>query len=164
MNRSLRKFIAALVAAGAAVAVGRALLARGAAIAFRNSVGSLDGQAKRDLLEALENGYASTLGAFATAADREAYEARDAQAKRDAETLRTRFTSVRTFLAPEFEEACEAFVERVTAAQLQLMAFAINRKHHGLPDAAQTEAEIADRANFKKEAAPLFEQLTSALG
>lgn len=109
-----------------------------------------------DMREAMERSYASTMAAFSVQGEDADYERHDADAKRDAERLQASFESARSALAPELAQPGAAFVERIATAQLQLMAFAINRKNRGAPDSAAVEAEIADREAFKKEIEPLY--------
>ena len=85
------------------------------------------------------------------------------QAQADADRLEKVFSSKRGELSPELTSSCEAMIDRITAAQLQLMAFAINRKNRGLPDSAQAEAELADRKAFQDGAQTLLERLKSPL-
>ncbi len=110
----------------------------------------------RDMREAMERSYASTMAAFSVQGEDADYERHDADAKRDAERLQASFESARSALGPELAEPSAAFVERIATAQLQLMAFAINRKNRGVPDSAALGAEIADREAFKKEIEPLY--------
>ncbi len=114
--------------------------------------------------EAIETSYASTVAAFALLGEEADYATHDAKAQQDADRLQQLFDSVRPELSPELAKDCEAVVDRIAAAQLQLMAFAINRKNRGMPDNAQAETELADRKAFQEEAAPLFERIKSTLG
>jgi len=118
----------------------------------------------RRLREALDLSYRSTIAAFATQADEAEYEATDAQAQRDADCLQEVFTEAQSDLGAEFVDEYRAIVERITSAQLQLMAFAINRKNRGLPDSAQAEAEATDRRVFETDTAPFYARLRAALG
>ncbi len=163
MNRKAAAIAAALLAVPAFFALRSAFLKTRAAAEVQETVGSIDEEQRRRLREAVENGYASTVAAFATSGENADYEARDARAEQDAERLQQTFSAVRSDLAPELASACEAMVERVASAQLQLMAFAINRKHRGLPDGAQAEAEIDDRKAFTREIEPLYERLKASL-
>ena len=117
----------------------------------------------RPIAEAIETSYASTIAAFALHGEEADYETHDAQAQRDADRLQQVFSSMHADLSPELASSCEAVIDRIAAAQLQLMAFAINRKNRGLPDSAQAEAELADRRAFEDDTAPLFERVKAAL-
>jgi len=116
------------------------------------------------LRDALDTSYRSTVAAFATQADEAEYEATDAQAQRDADCLQEVFTETQADLGAEFVDDYRAIVERIMSAQLQLMAFAINRKNRGLPDSAQAEAEATDREAFEKDTVPLYARLKATLG
>jgi hypothetical protein len=117
----------------------------------------------RPISDAIETSYGSTIAAFALHGEEADYEAHDARAQQDAERLQQLFLSMRSDLSPELASSCEAVIDRIAAAQLQLMAFAINRKNRGLPDSAQAKAEIADREAFQDDVAPLFERVRAAL-
>ena len=163
MTRRLLLALAALgIALPAVLALRRTQAARRSARAFRATVGNVDADALRRLREAAEAAHASTVAAFATAGDSDDFDARDALAAANAERLASAVAAVRDDLAPGLREACDAMLERVSSAQLQLMAFAINRKNRGTPDAAQTEAETADRKAFQQEIDPLYRTLRDA--
>lgn len=118
----------------------------------------------RELLSAVQAAYASTLAAFdSTGEDATDYEARDARAAADAQELQRVLETVRSDLAPDLLQASESFNDNIASAQLQLMAFAINRKNRGLPDSAETEAETYDRKEFKENTEPLYSRLIDAL-
>ncbi len=118
----------------------------------------------RELVGVLEAAYASTLAAFDPTADEPTdYEARDVRASADAVALQRTLDTVRAGLTSELAEVSQAFADNVAAAQLQIMAFAINRKNRGLPDSAEAEAETTDLNDFKRLAEPLYHRLVSAL-
>ena len=82
----------------------------------------------RPIYDAIETSYASTVAAFALHGEEADYETHDAQAQQDAARLQQLFSSMRADLSPELTSSCEAIIDRIASAQLQLMAFAINRK------------------------------------
>ncbi len=106
----------------------------------------------REVLAAVGKAYESTWLAFDTnVKDVSEFDVRDARAKNDAAAAATLFNERGDELPQELRPTIATLVERVEAAQLQLMAFAINRKNRGEPDAAQAEAELADRQAFREE-------------
>jgi len=108
--------------------------------------------------------YASTRAAFSpSGADVSEFDARDAQARADADALRAAAESVMPALPPELAAKLQSFLDNVAAAQVQVMAFAINRKNHGVPDAAHTKTEAADLAEFERSNQPLLNELLSSL-
>jgi hypothetical protein len=124
----------------------------------------LDRAQAGELLGAIRSAYASTLLAFDASGDEAIdFNQRDARAAADAQNLERAFAAAKPALSAKFAPAVAAFVDAVSAAQVQLMAFAINRKNRGLPDAAQTELENNGRRAFKRETQPVYEQLIGAL-
>ncbi|MBC5800990.1 MAG: hypothetical protein GIW94_13625 [Candidatus Eremiobacteraeota bacterium] len=117
-----------------------------------------------ELLGAVQAAYASTLAAFdTTGGETTDYEGRDARASADAQALQRILETIRSELAPDLLQTCESLSDNIASAQLQLMAFAINRKNRGLPDSAETEAESFDRNEFKQNTEPLYNRLIAAL-
>lgn len=163
MDRRTIALVSALAAVAIVAVVREQLGKRRVAATYKETVGSLDLDHVRDLRVAVEHGYDSTIAAFATSGDDAQYEARDARAEADAQQLRETFERLRAQLAPELAIACEALVERVSGAQMKLMAFAINRKNRGLPDGAQVEAEASDRKAFRQEIEPIYAHLKTVL-
>ena len=118
----------------------------------------------REIIDAIRRCYESTLAALdPNPAEGTTFEQRDARATADAERLRRVVNGLRPVLNPRLMVSVESFVDSITSAQVQIMAFAINRKNRGLPDAAQSEAEQQDRRAFQQTAEPIVEQLTKAL-
>jgi len=66
-------------------------------------------------------------------------------------------------LSARLQPLATALVDAVASAQVQLMAFAINRKNRGLPDAAQAKAEDTDRRTFVETVGPVYRRLVEAL-
>ena len=119
---------------------------------------------QRELLAAVHAAHASTLAAFEPSGeDSGDFEARDARAAADAAVLERAYATTRPAVAAWLLPTVTSFVETVTAAQVQIMAFAINRKNRGLPDSAQADAERDDGAQFKRAAAPLLARLAEVL-
>jgi len=117
----------------------------------------------RELLSIVQSAYASTLAAFdSSGVDASDYESRDARAAADAEALQRTLDAMQPKLAADLRETLRAFIERVASAQLQIMAFAINRKNRGWPDSAEAQAETSDLNEFKQAAEPLYSRLVGA--
>lgn len=115
------------------------------------------------LAAALAKAYESTLAALdPKVTENEACESYDKKAAEDAEALQGAYTAAATELPEGSRDAYGAIVERVQQAQLQIMAFAINRKNRGKADAAETEAERRDRDEFRREVGPLYKALVAA--
>ncbi|GAC1497474.1 MAG: hypothetical protein NVS1B2_19430 [Vulcanimicrobiaceae bacterium] len=115
------------------------------------------------LREAIDDSYRATLDAFATDGDDTEFERRDERSKLAAQRLQDAVEAARAKLGPEVAGACETLVSHISAAQVQLMAFAINRKNRGLPDAAEIEMETADRRAWTADIAPVYERLMTVL-
>jgi len=123
----------------------------------------LDPQQTGELLSVVQAAYDSTLAAFAVGGDKPSlFDECDARAAADAERLQRVYGTLAPAVAPRLAPLLAAFVDAVSAAQLQIMAFAINRKNRGLPDGAQTEAEVEDRNAFERRARPIYAQLRAA--
>ena len=154
--KTLRNVLLLSVAVAAATFIVRRIL-------HANATG-LDHEKARELLQQVHAAYAATLAALDPNEREDAtFEERDAKAASAAEALRQSLETVRPLLAPRFGLALSSFVDHVSTAQLQIMAFAINRKNRGLPDSAEAENETEDRRVFERNAQPLFEDLVSAL-
>ncbi|MEO6990133.1 MAG: hypothetical protein ABI346_08755 [Candidatus Baltobacteraceae bacterium] len=124
----------------------------------------LDQAQNRRLLAAIQAARASTMAAFdSNAPDASQAEARDQKAAADAGALCRAFEDLQPLLRPRIGPVVASFVETIAAAQLQIMAFAINRKNRGNPDATQIEAERNERAEFRQKAEPLVASLVQAL-
>lgn len=164
MKRRLIAFATVLVAVPAIIAYRSAKTKGSVAETTAPTAETIPTARIRELRDAIESGYASTLAAFTVDGADVDFEGHDARAKHDAEKLEAIFATIRPDLTPEIASFCEALVERVASAQLKLMAFAINRKNRGLPDSAQIETEIADRAALVREIEPLYQRLTASLG
>ncbi len=116
--------------------------------------------AVREVFAATGKAYESTWRAFDTKVeDAGDYDARDARAKTDADSLSSLFAQHRDEIPEALRPVIATLVEQVESAQLQLMAFAINRKNRGEPDAAQVEAELEDRRAFRRECGVLVGRL-----
>jgi hypothetical protein len=123
----------------------------------------LDRTQAQELLTVMQAAYGSTLGAFEPSGDQlTVFDERDATAATDAEALRKTFEALESRLAAHVAPSVKAFVEAIAAAQLQIMAFAINRKNRGLPDAVQNEAEHDDRQAFRRQTEPIYKELVTA--
>jgi hypothetical protein len=123
----------------------------------------LDAAQGQELLAAVKASYASTLAAFDPSGDElGAFAERDARAAADAEALQRTFERVKPALRTGIVPSVTAFADAVAEAQVQIMAFAINRKNRGLPDAAQSEAEGDDLRSFETGTKGLYQQLVSA--
>jgi hypothetical protein len=120
----------------------------------------LDGDRAKDLLAAARAAYDSTVRAFETSGDGDA---RDAQAASDAQALRTMAQEMKPALSARLQQVLSSFLDALATSEVQIMAFAINRKNRGAPDAAQTKAEDADRRAFVESVHPIFQRLTEAL-
>ena len=119
----------------------------------------------RQLLALVSAAYTSTVNAFDPSGDESSdFDERDAKAAEDAQALQRTFEFAQNTLPAPLQVVCHELVEHVTAAQLQIMAFAINRKNRGFPDSVQAEAEGEDRKQFKRDVEPLYKQLITALG
>jgi hypothetical protein len=117
----------------------------------------------RTLRDALSGAYQATLAAFDPDGESEAaFAERDARAAEAADELKKRVEEVGLSVPSSFARALEAFSQNVADAQLQIMAFAINRKNRN-PDSAQAEMETADRRAFKDEAEQAYSKLIAAL-
>lgn len=150
-----KRFVVILGILAAVVAfVARRVLAQ-------KATGLASGQA-REFRAAIEAAYASTLAAFGANGDSDPA-ALEERAKADAQALESAFEAVRPALSERLAPAVASFVESITAAQVQLMAFAINRKNRDPNDPAQAELERDDRTAFKRITEPLLAQLVSAL-
>jgi hypothetical protein len=123
----------------------------------------LDQAAAAELLSSIQAAYGSTLAALDAAGTSDEFDARDARAAADAARLERTFEGCRNELTARLLPSVSTFVDCVRAAQVQIMAFAVNRKNRGLPDAAQAAAEAADRRSFRREAAPLVAALAATL-
>jgi hypothetical protein len=120
----------------------------------------LDGDRAKDLLAAARAAYDSTVQAFETSADGDA---RDARAAADAQALRMMAQELKPALSARLQPVLSSFLDALATSEVQIMAFAINRKNRGTPDAAQTKAEDADRRAFVESVRPIYERLTEAL-
>lgn len=117
-----------------------------------------------ELLRAAVAAYTSTLAAFDSTGDEATdYAGRDARAAEDAAALQRALDAVLPGLTPDLRQASQAFVDNIASAQLQIMAFAINRKNRGLPDSAEAEAEKSDLKEFKRSTEPLYKRLVGTL-
>jgi predicted component of type VI protein secretion system len=128
-------------------------------IGARNDSG-LDADQTKNLLAAIGAAYHSTVEALEASADGNA---RDARAASDAEALRAAVAAVTPTLSARLQPLASGLVDAVASAQVQIMAFAINRKNRGLPDAVQTKAEDTDRRAFVETAGPVYRRLVEAL-
>ena len=106
----------------------------------------------------------STFAAFAQQTDDAEFMELEKTARAKFETLQTALATVRDAIPSDLRESCDRFVELATEAQMQLMAFAINRKNRGTPDSAQEEEEAHDLKTFRAGEAELRSRLTSAFG
>ena len=113
------------------------------------------GTTMRDVREA-------TLAAFTQHPDDAEFTKDEMAARVEFSKLQASLADVRDTIPGEVRDACDRFVELATEAQLQLMAFAINRKNRGTPDSAQEEAEAHDRKQFRTGVAELNDRLVSA--
>jgi predicted component of type VI protein secretion system len=150
------KWLRRLIVAGL---IGLALRAVARWVGARKDSGLDPDQAMR-LLAAIRAAYDSTIRALEPSADGDA---RDAKAASDAEALRAVVDAVKPRLSARLQPLATALVDAVASAQVQIMAFAINRKNRGLPDAAQTKAEDADRRTFVETVGPVYRRLIEAL-
>ncbi|MDQ2907752.1 MAG: hypothetical protein M3R44_00195 [Candidatus Eremiobacteraeota bacterium] len=161
------KFKSVLYAvAGVAVAVLGAKFLTGSIGSKRADAGagSLSTAQTDELIGVVQAAYESTLAAFDPSGDEATdYEVRDARASSDADALQRTLDAVRSGLKSDLAQVSQAFADNIASAQLQIMAFAINRKNRGLPDSAQAEAETSDLKDFKRNAEPLYQRLVSAL-
>jgi len=116
------------------------------------------------LATALVKAYDATVAALdPRVVDLDACEQRDKEAAEYAEALQALYSSTSSDVPEAVRNEYGTLVERVAQAQLQIMAFAINRKNRGEPDSAQTEAEQRDRDEFKREVAPTYGAVLKAL-
>jgi hypothetical protein len=120
----------------------------------------LDGDRAKDLLAAARAAYDSTIQAFETSEDGDA---RDARAAADAQTLRTLVQTIKPQLSARLEPLVSSLLDALATSEVQIMAFAINRKNRGTPDAAQAKAEDADRRDFVERVSPIYRRLVEAL-
>ncbi|GAC1308983.1 MAG: hypothetical protein NVSMB19_22470 [Vulcanimicrobiaceae bacterium] len=95
--------------------------------------------------------------------DPDVCELRDKRAAEHAEALQRAYESTAAELPDQLRTEYGAVVDRIQQAQLQIMAFAINRKNRGEPDSAQTEAERRDREELRHDVAPAYTALLQAL-
>ncbi len=162
MDRRLVAVAATAVALPLAVIAGRRLIASSAARSARRAIQTLDPSEVPTLRRAIEGAYQATLHAFKISSEDTDFDERDRAAAAAAERLHGLVESTRSRLAPDLASACDALDARLSAANVQLMAFAINRKNRGLPDAAALETETADRRALTKELEPVYTRLLAA--
>jgi hypothetical protein len=122
----------------------------------------LDGDQAKTLVAAIRAAYDSTVQAFETSGDGDG-DARDERAASAAEALRRTVDAMKPALSPRLQPLVTSLVDALATAQVQIMAFAINRKNRGVPDAAQTKAEDADRQAFVETAGPIYQRLLAGL-
>ena len=106
----------------------------------------------------------ATFAAFSQHTDDAEFMKHEKTARAEFEKLQTALASVRDAIPSDLRESCDRFVELATEAQMQLMAFAINRKNRGTPDSAQEEEEAHDLKTFRTGVTELQSNLTSAFG
>ncbi len=152
------KWLRRLIVAGL---IGLAVRAVVRWIGARKQTG-LDGDQAQALIAAIRVAYDSTVQAFETSGDSDG-DARDARAAAAAEALRTTADALKPALSARLQPRVASLVDAVATAQVQIMAFAINRKNRGVPDAAQTKAEDADRQAFVETAGPIYQRLVEGL-
>ncbi|GAC1568548.1 MAG: hypothetical protein NVS2B3_12770 [Vulcanimicrobiaceae bacterium] len=117
------------------------------------------------LATALRRAYTTTLAALdPKVTDAATCERHDAEATAGLEAFREAVEARSSALPEALRRETTAFLERLDAAQLRIMAFAINRKNRGEADSAETEAERRERAQFRRDAGPAYEALRSVFG
>jgi hypothetical protein len=150
------KWLRRLIVAGL---IGLALRAVVRWIGARDGSG-LEGDQAKKLLAAIRAAYDSTVQALETSGDGDA---RDARAASAAQALRRTVDAMKPALSARLQPLVTSLVDALATAEVQIMAFAINRKNRGVPDAAQTKAEDADRRAFVDSASPIYERLVEGL-
>lgn len=104
----------------------------------------------------------ATIAAFAEHADDAEFTQREMTARGAFEKAQGALAELRDALPPSLREPCDRFIECASEAQLQLMAFAINRKNRGTPDSGQEAVESHDLNHFRAAVKELHPRLTSA--
>ena len=132
---------------------------------FKRSVHGLSRDESASVSCALNAAFVATHEAFQIAPG-------DAASENDARVTRASEAAAKFNLAIEaaaprlgrLADGCAKFGQLVSDAQLQVMAFAINRKNRGETGGADFESEIADRKVFMRDAQPIVHDLSAALG
>ena len=111
--------------------------------------------------ETVERCRESATAAF-SANDGAEHETLDEKAIAEIKQIGELFTEIRGELPDVALNLAREIVERYENAQVQLMAFAINRKNRET-DGGPTDLELADRAAFARDSANLSDRLSEAI-
>lgn len=116
------------------------------------------------LARALSHAYEAVIAALdPKVVDFDACEQRDKEAATSAEALQATYEATASGLPDSVKADMHVVLERIERAQLQIMAFAINRKNRGEVPPAETDAERRDRNEFRREIEPAYRALMALL-
>ena len=130
----------------------------------RSSSHKLSGDESVRLRAALNEAFEASCMAFEIAPGDTASDSAERVSR--ANEAATTFSRVVNTVTPRLgmlSEECATLVQLLNNVQIQIMAFAINRKNRGETDEINFEAESAGRKAFLLDAQPLFDHLSSVL-